>query len=539
MTAATTTATGGVNTVRRVITYLLLGVMVLIAGIGLAGLLDRAFTTPDVLAEFGSYGLAQSLAFTFIAGPFAGALWWFAWRNLTDASGDRHSIAWPVYLVIAHTVSLIVFTVSLFDVLAGLVVGTWRPGQLAVAITWGLIWVWHHWMWHHATSGPTRLVSVAPALGSLWGLALFAGGLTATLTTVFDIALSSFGAGLGMPWWMHALSNLVWAVGGALTWWWHWTMRGVRTVSHGFSGVALVFIAGIWSVAMVLVGATLTLWHVLMLLFDARADLGLPFSELGFAVASALVGAVLWAYHRPFISTGNLREATRLATSGVALAVTATGVGVLVNTILAALSAPLVGSSLTSLLFSGLAALVVGAPIWWWVWQPTRVPAYGRGGRRAYLVAVFGASALVALITLLVIGFRLFEFFLDTVTGESLIDRIRVPLGLLVATALVAWHHFAVWRGDRAALGSSAPEVPRLRHVTLITGAPDAAAFVDAIRSATGASTTVLRSVATAADGAGAPSAAAVVAALADVAAQRVVVLAGPGSRLEVVQLEG
>ncbi|HRN28921.1 MAG TPA: DUF5671 domain-containing protein, partial [Terrimesophilobacter sp.] len=137
------------------ITFLLLGVMVLIAGIGLAGLIERAITTPAVLADFGSSGLAQSLAFTLIAGPFALGLWWFAWRNLTDASADRHSAAWPVYLIIAHTVSLIVFSLAALEFLSDLVIGVWSPGPLSVALAWALIWVWHHWMWFHAAKGPT------------------------------------------------------------------------------------------------------------------------------------------------------------------------------------------------------------------------------------------------------------------------------------------------------------------------------------------------------------------------------------------------
>ena len=61
-----------------------------------------------------------------------------------------------------------------------------------------------------------------------------------------------------------------------------------------------------------------------------------------------------------------------------------------------------------------------------------------------YLIAVFGISAVVALIALLFVGYRLFEFGLDPTTGESLIDRVRAPLGVLIATALVFGYHFAV-----------------------------------------------------------------------------------------------
>lgn len=529
-------APGGVNSVRRVITYLLLGVMVLIAGIGLAGLIERAITAPVVIAEFGSGGLAQSLAFTLIAGPFALGLWWFAWRNLTDASADRHSAAWPVYLVIAHTVSLIVFSVSALTFLADLAVGRWNPGQLAVAIAWGLIVLWHHWMWFHPAKGPTRMATAAPVLGSLWGLGVFAAGASTALSILFDEALIARTASLGLPWWSHALSALVWTAGGALIWWWHWIVRGVRSARHGFAGVVLVFIAGVASAAWVLVGATLTLWHVLRLIFDRAESAHASLADLGYALAMLLVGLVVWAYHRPFIAGSRLVEATRLATSGVALAVAATGVGVLVNTILASFAAPLFDSGLTPMLLSGLAALAVGAPTWWFVWRPTHTPEVGVSARRVYLVAVFGVSALVALITLLVVGYRLFEVFLDPGSGQGVIEHIRVPLGLLAATLLVAWYHFAVWRGDRAAT-VDASVTPRLREVTLIAPAPGSEARIEAIRAATGVRVTLWTMTSEPDDTC--PDTAAIVAALEGVASERVVVVAGPGARLDVIQLEG
>lgn len=528
-------APGGVNSVRRVITYLLLGVMVLIAGIGLAGLLDRALTAPAVIAEFGSGGLAQSLAFTLIAGPFALGLWWFAWRNLTDESGDRHSAAWPVYLVIAHTVSLIVFTLAALTFLADLAVGRWSPDQLAIAIAWGLILVWHHWMWFHPAKGPTRMPTAAPVLGSLWGLGVFAGGASTALSILFDEALVPTTATFGLPWWSNALSALVWTAGGALVWWWHWVMRGVRAVRHGFAGVVLVFVAGVASVTWVLAGATLTLWHVLRLVFDSAESASVSRGELGYTTAMLLVGLVVWAYHRPFVTGSRLVEATRLATSGVALAVAATGVGVLVNTTLATFTAPLFGSGLTSMLLAGVSALAVGAPVWWFVWRPTRTPEAPVASRRVYLVAVFGVSALVALVTLLVVGYRLFEVLLDPGSARGVVEYIRVPLGLLAATLLVAWYHFAVWRGDRAAT-VDAPVVPRLREVTLIAPAAGSEARVEAIRTATGVRVTLWTMTSEPDDAC--PDTAAIVAALEGAASERVVVVAGPGSRLDVIQLE-
>ena len=88
---------------------------------------------------------------------------------------------------------------------------------------------------------------------------------------------------------------------------------------------------------------------------------------------------------------------------------------------------------------------------------------------------MFGVSAVVALITLLVMGYRVFEFLLADVTGGSLVDRIRAPLGLLVATGLVAGYHFAVWRHDRTLLAAAAPARRRTTdQVTLVSGYPPA-----------------------------------------------------------------
>ena len=76
-------AVGGVQTVRRLITYALLAATVFIAASGLSGLLDRLFTLDRVEVSFDSYGLATSLASALVAGPLAGLLWWLIWRDAT------------------------------------------------------------------------------------------------------------------------------------------------------------------------------------------------------------------------------------------------------------------------------------------------------------------------------------------------------------------------------------------------------------------------------------------------------------------------
>jgi hypothetical protein len=238
------------------------------------------------------------------------------------------------------------------------------------------------------------------------------------------------------------------------------------------------------------------------------------------------------------------------------------------------------------LLLGGISSLLVGGPVWWLAWKPRSQPQSADAippGRRVYLIAFFGVSAVVALITLLVIGYRVFEFLLGDVTGGSLLDRIRAPFGLLVAAALVAGYHFALWRHDRALLAAAQPARKRtIEQLTLVMGQhPDPDALARGIADATGgarvtvwvraddggpalpasgpdstgwgSASTVSSSAAspasdTSAGGAVSQAADAtpvtgdavtlqVAKAVENVTAPHVLVILGPGSRLEVIQL--
>jgi hypothetical protein len=165
---------------------------------------------------------------------------------------------------------------------------------------------------------------------------------------------------------------------------------------------------------------------------------------------------------------------------------------------------PLAGSGARTLLLGGISSLLVGGPVWWLSWKPldrtspadpgtAGGPAAWLNARRVYLIVVFGLSAVVAVITLLVIGYRMFEYFLGDLSGGSLVERIRAPLGLLVATGLVAGYHFAVWRHQRAVLtAAGAARTRTIGHVLLVTGG-NPAPLHRAIEDATGAGVTVWR----------------------------------------------
>ncbi|GAA1208284.1 DUF5671 domain-containing protein [Rhodoglobus aureus] len=535
-----TPAVGGVQTVRRVITYLLLATTVIIAASGLSGLLERLFTAGRVEVSFDNYGLATSLASAIIAGPLAALLWWLTWRDAA-MTRDRASVTWPVYLVIMSTVALLISTITLLSWIANAITAGWDPYGLAVGIVWGLVWLWHNWMLRHPRKGPTRLSGAAPAIASLIGLTYAAGGLVFAVGRIVDSAVDTFTGSVVVsdPVWQLVLQPLVWAAGGALLWWWHWFRVGVRTQSFGFTNVILVFIAGLASYAVLAMGFTLTLLVILELVTGLQQPIAVTLDPLGIALASAAIGALVLVYHARVIAerSAGVRAATRLASAGVSLAYAASGVGVTLNALLATSSNSIIEGNIRSLLLGGLSALLVGGVLWWMTWRPLEASTAERvatPGRRIFLVIIFGVSALVALITLLVIGFQLFSFLLDGGSGESFVERSRQALGLLTATVLVATYHFAIWKKDRASHVAE-ERVRRIDNVTLVTS-NDSAELVDAVRVSTGARVTVLER----ADAAeGEPDVAAIVAALDGVEASHVLVVAGANGSVEVIRLRG
>ncbi|TFD77376.1 hypothetical protein E3T48_09025 [Cryobacterium fucosi] len=532
-------------TVRRIILFTLLFALVVIAAIGLSGLLGRLLDAGNALASSDVTGLARSLAFTLIAGPFATVLWWLLWRRM--GQDERSSLAWGLYLAGMSTVALVTASATLLTTAAALVRSDWQPRTFATGVVWAGVWSWHRWMSRHDRKRPSRLVTVAPILGSVFGLVVGVGGLVTAIGSLADAAIDGFAPSVvvGDPWWRLTLQALIWFAGGAAVWWWHWFADRARTLRGGLADVALVAAGVAGATVLSLGGAGTALFSLLKLAFDRSVPVAQILDPLGAALAAAAVGALVWRYHRGLAVTRS--DQTRLAvgvvTSGVGLVAAASGLGVIVNSILAATTVTLAGSDTRSLLLGGISALVVGGPVWWAAWKPTRpvdAVQVGATGRRVYLVLVFGLSAVVAIITLLVIGYRLFEFALGDATGQSLVDRVRAPLGLLVATGLAAGYHFAVWRHDRSAITAAPGRERTIARVTLVTGA-DPEPLTRAVADATGAAVTVWRRSVGAepagTDPAG-PTAQQLVDALHGVTGKRVLVVTGPGSRIDVIPLQ-
>lgn len=487
--------------VRRILVYVILFALVVVTAVGLTGLLERAIGFSRELAS-DQAGLAMALAFTFIAGPLAGVLWWWQRRRLTGAE-ERGAVTWSLYVTLALTTSLVMSTSALTAAVSEAIGGEWEPEALSTAIVWAAVWVLHWLMHRSSTISPTRLPTLPVVLGAAYGLAIMAFGAVDALAALVAEALSFVEPVLAgtSAWVVPVLQALSGAVIGAAVWWWHWFRERGRDAAGAFAGVVLVIVVGALAVVTLFAVGSI-LFVVLRVLFDTD-----PMSQilgaLDTATAAALVGGVLWAYHAPVLARRGERttDASRLVTSAVALIGAASGFGVVINALLATFTSTLVYDDPRTLLLGGLSALAVGLPAWWIAWRPSRAvsaEAAGDTGRRVYLIVIFGASAVVAIVTLLLIGFRVFEYVLDPSGFTGFVERVRAPFGLLAATVVVFAYHFAVWRHDRTLARTVEPEAkPTIGRIVLVAPAADADALSAYVHAQLGVRVSTLRAAET------------------------------------------
>ncbi|GAA1498577.1 DUF5671 domain-containing protein [Paeniglutamicibacter kerguelensis] len=465
--------TGALPTVRRLVLYILFFILVSVAASGASGLLAIALEPGALTGTDRTSALARSIAFLVIAGPLALLLWRSLAKRLLQPA-ESGAPAWGLYLAAMYATALVAGSTALFSLLGNLASGRtegWGR-DLAGALVWGGVWWWHQWIWRDARRAPRVLPNLPGILGSWYGLLIGAAATATALSVVFSAVLDVYFPAplIGNPWWQGVLAQLPWIAGGLALWWWHWTHLGMGTVRGGFADVALVLV-GVLAAGAATMGGTGLLLYTL-----GNAALRGPSLQLlapaPLALGMALAGAMVCSLAPPWFagrSPGTV-EAARQVVSGLGLAAGASGLGVCVNALLASLTPPLAGNNTRSLLLAGVIWLVLGALTWWRAWRPGQ-QADPRG-RRVYLVAVFGVSAVVALVALLVAGFRLIEFLLEPDRlASGLLESVRAPVGLLTATALVSVYHFAIWRADRAVLESAdAQGTGSLDSIVLVAG---------------------------------------------------------------------
>lgn len=486
--------------VRLILLALLLGSSILLTT-GTAGLLERLFGVGSALVRRGAGDLARDLSFVVVGGLAAALLWAWTLARLRRSPSERRSLLWGVYVGTALTISLVVAAVHAITLLGDLI----GPDVAAPALhgsrvlAWGAFWGWHRRVWADPDTRPERIPNFAVLVGSAFGLAAGATGVGIVLGELFGDAYRAATGTAIVRSGSSLDEGIAAAVVGAAVWIWHWWFSARKLEQRGGWLVHTLGVGVLGGLMTVLVAAGSVLFAVLEWWFARPAGVGAAshFEVVAGSSAAAVVGGAVWIYHR-----GVLRDperayrtepgrAYRYLQAGIGLVAAAAGLGVVVAAVFQGLAGPIAaaGGAVTTLL-RGVTAVTVGAPLWATTWRDVQRavaadPEAELTGtwRRVYLVAVFGAAGVAALVTLVVIAFRLFETALEGASLSSFLDASSTAFGILVASGTVAGYHLAVWRRDRAA--GLRPR-RRVASVLLVAG-PDDAALADTIRRATGA----------------------------------------------------
>ncbi len=469
---------------RRFFEYALLLAVVVIVGIGLGGLLERALAEGSLVRR-DEAALARSLAFVMVGLPALGWLAHRLYRRLRADPQERASFAWAAYLTVAQSAALLTAMVALARTLRWVLgEADYDAAALATAIVWSLVWA-GHWVAAGRLGWPERL-QLRDLFGSAAGLigaAVAAGyGLGSLLSSAYDEAFRQVVA--------EAPGDAVrvaaaWLAVAVPVWWWHWLRRARRQEITGLwrGYVLLLGVLGGVLTALASLGATLFLvaqWLVGDPGTIAAAD---HFAPVAGAAGALAAGAAVWAYHRNVLAAlrrerSEVDRVYNYLLSAVGLGAAAGGLATLLAS---AIDAALPSSRLVvdtpagDVLAVAVALLAMGLPVWLRQWSAARRHAaadpHGERSspvRRSYLLTVTGVGAVAALVSAILLLVVLFEDALEgRLTAETL-RNVEVPLSIFVTAGAVAVGHARELRVDRVL--APPPARPAVSDVLLIAG---------------------------------------------------------------------
>ncbi len=533
------------HSVRRFFQYLLLYGLLIVATSGVSDLLGLPLQEQSLAGDDSSL-LARALTFVVFGLPMFVLLAVWSRRHLESDPDEARSLGWAFYATIAPLTAVVVAMTTLQGVAATALAG---HGADWPGLVHGAVWV-AVWLAHLTVSG--RMLDESRrqgqlVLGALIGLGTSISGLVALLAAaVAALVLEPSTTSLVSD--PRALTDAAATVGvGVPVWIVYWERRfsRARRTSLWFAYVLPIGVGG--SSVLAVVGASLTVYQVLVWTVGdpGGASAVQHFSGTPAAGACVVVGLLSWWYHRHVLvaAAPGRTEVTRVyeyLMSGVALSAAAVGVALVVVALVDALlpARVAIGAAVTNPLLAAVTLLVVGGPLWWAYWSHIGRVARAAGAvelespsRRVYLVVLFGIGGIAAVVSVLVAAFLVIQAVLQSGVDAAVVRDLKVPVAVLLTTAVVSGYHGAVYRDDRSRL-----PVAATRHgprYVLLVGAPD-----DGIGRAVAHLTGARVDVWTRADGTAGPWVVDdVVAAVSSSDADAVTVVAGPAG-LETVGMQ-
>ncbi len=451
------------SALRALILHGLLMLLLLLLGTGLSLLISMGLSAPAVNDDR-QLLLATALAFTIIPGPLVWALWLWIRKKLLNAEPTEAAI-WSLQGSAVYLIALVISSTAVLQLLGSLIGGGASQGwqdQVGLVLGWGAIGLWQFKMLTTPKYVPSELPHLAVTLGNAYALVLAGYSLVVALRTALELVFVPQAILVGQGPLPRLLGAVIWVLGASILWLWHWKMLQVQKLRDIFASFVVMLLGVALAALTALLAAAATLNIIIPLPWDSTA-MGDRFASFGpLAISALLTGAIFWMYHHGQLAGRSplVTRVSRQIISGISLAILASGLGMVVNALLASISSPLNTDTAPAVLRTGIALVLVGTVFWVTYFQPGSQSE--PESRRVYLVLFFGVSAVVALVALLIVGYRVFEMLVGAASPAlNMLDYIRAPLGWLLATVGVSAYHFALWKSDREKLTPLEPEARR------------------------------------------------------------------------------
>lgn len=490
---------GAAGGVRRIFWYAVLAVGVGLAAFGTAALISIVIPGGVVIGGAESQ-LASALSSTLVGLPLAVVMARSTRRRISTEPAERSSTAWSTYVAVMSVVAA-GFTIAGFATVMSWAIGggATPTDMIGTTVAWATVWSLHRWAAHSPDLSPLSGPNTAVALESSVSLAAAAGGGGVLLATLLGDAYSRITEEITIGGSRSALAAPAgWLLAGGFAWTLTWLRDGARRQPRTMGLQTYELSVG------VLGGLVATIVSVATAVFAAvewvvgepeTTSAATQFSVLPTALATALVGSLVWWHHRRSVGDGEIGSAAerayRYLATAIGLGAAAVGGGVLVAAFFASFGTALAGGSTVDFVLGGLTTLLVGAPFWWVNWRfveraiaadPTRERA--SGARRVFLTAVLGVTGTAAVGSGVAALTAVIGGILATDRIGMVLESLSIPMGILVAAGAVAGTHWTIWRSERSLVVRRGPQ-------TVIVVGTDVAELADSIR-ASGAHVVVL-----------------------------------------------
>lgn len=476
---------------RSLFRYGMLLVLLILVGTGVTGLL--ALADPEVVGGPGY--TAFMLACVIIAGP--GLVLVARWVVRSLGRSEEGEAGWEIYLVVAELLSLGAAAVGAYIWGEGLVEGEFRITPAAVMVVWGIVWFVHHALAGRRGRGGRLgygvLLGCAAGLvtGSVFGVQF----LEEALGRLYELAFGATVIVRRAESILHAVIGLViWG----LVWLRYWWFLGVRQERSPLWRAYVLLLGVVGGLITGLVGLWLLSYRILDWLVGGGTEPAWRhFAEVPLALGLMAVGGLLWRYHRTVLQAGGparRSEVDRIheyTVAGVGLATTVGGLAAVVAVSVGLLvPGDVLHTSGRSDLVAAVTVLLVGSPVWWRYWTATQrwrqsdpESELRSTTRRVFLICVFGAGGVLALVSLFVLAYRILETVLVGDLGPGTVFAIRWPLALALTVGVAAAYHRVIRRDD---LRDRPPEAPGRAVVSVVLVGSGGREVASAVEERTG-----------------------------------------------------